>query len=174
MLTLMHGLEYSWVLGSASLGTVTKFPFGSVVEVRFLEGALSLEGSSRKALRPGGEDSEVPFPHSTRSPQLGSEWSWLGNPVKTFRYPSEGLPWFDHLQDHQKDLHLDKVKLWVWILHHRHKRIMNELFVFAFRDFGQFSEINNFSRTAFIDWSDTLLVEKKPRIFSVVAKQQQQ
>ena len=95
MLTLMHGLEYSWVLGSASLGTVTKFPFGSVVEVRFLEGALSLKDSSRKAFSPGGEDLEVPFPHSTRSPQLGSEWSWLGNPAKTFRNPSEPLwRWF--------------------------------------------------------------------------------
>ena len=61
------------------------------MEVRFLEGHLSLEGSSRKALRPGGEDLEIPFPHSTRSPQLGSEWSWLGNPAKTFRNPSEGL-----------------------------------------------------------------------------------
>ena len=60
------------------------------MEVRFLEGHLSLEGSSRKALRPGGEDLEIPCPHSTRSPQLGSEWSWLGNPVKTFRNPSEG------------------------------------------------------------------------------------
>ena len=62
------------------------------MEVRFLEGHLSLEGSSRKALRPGGEDLEIPFPHSTRSPQLGSEWSWLGNPAKTFRNPSEGDP----------------------------------------------------------------------------------
>ena len=61
------------------------------MEVRFLEGHLSLEGSSRKALRPGGKDLEIPFPHSTRSPQLGSEWSWLGNPVKTFRNPSEGM-----------------------------------------------------------------------------------
>ena len=61
------------------------------MEVRFLEGHLSWEGSSRKALRPGGEDLEIPFPHSTRSPQLGSEWSWLGNPAKTFRNPSEGL-----------------------------------------------------------------------------------
>ena len=61
------------------------------MEVRFLEGHLSLEGSSRKALRPGGKDLEIPFPHSTRSPQLGSEWSWLGNPDKTFRNPSEGL-----------------------------------------------------------------------------------
>ena len=60
------------------------------MEVRFLEGHLSLEGSSRKALRPGGKVLEIPFPHSTRSPQLGSEWSWLGNPVKTFRNPSEG------------------------------------------------------------------------------------
>ena len=60
------------------------------MEVRFLEGHLSLEGSSRKALRPEGEDLEIPLPHSTRSPQLGSEWSWLGNPVKTFRNPSEG------------------------------------------------------------------------------------
>ena len=60
------------------------------MEVRFLEGHLSWEGSSRKALRPGGEDLEIPFPHSTRSPQLGSEWSWLGNPAKTFRNPSEG------------------------------------------------------------------------------------
>ena len=60
------------------------------MEVRFLEGHLSLEGSSRKALRPGGKVLEIPFPHSTRSPQLGSEWSWLGNPDKTFRNPSEG------------------------------------------------------------------------------------
>ena len=60
------------------------------MEVRFLEGHLSLEGSSRKALRPGGEDLEIPLPHSTRSPQLGSEWSWLGNPSKTSRNPSEG------------------------------------------------------------------------------------
>ena len=32
------------------------------MEVRFLEGHLSLEGSSRKALRPGGEDLEIPSP----------------------------------------------------------------------------------------------------------------
>ena len=84
---------WSWIFLSLRfcfLRNRVRFPFGSVVEVRFLEGALSLEGSSRKALRPGGEDSEVPFPHSTRSPQLGSEWSWLGNPSKTSRNPSEG------------------------------------------------------------------------------------
>ena len=80
------------------------------MEVRFLEGHLSLEGSSRKALRPGGEDLEIPLPHSTRSPQLGSEWSWLGNPVKTFRNPSEGLYLISKWQ-HEKYLSLRLVEV---------------------------------------------------------------
>ena len=76
------------------------------------------------------------------------------------------LPWFDndHLQDHQKDLHLDKE---------------NCEFEFYTTDIKEFwmnclylplgtsvNLINNFSRTAFIDWSDTLLCgEKASNIF---------
>ena len=64
---------------------MTKFPFGSVVEVRFLEGAFSLEGSSRKALRPGGEDLEIPSP--TR--QGLHNWGLNGPGWETQSRPSE-------------------------------------------------------------------------------------
>ena len=55
------------------------------MEVRFLEGHLSLEGSSRKALRPGGEDLEIPSP--TR--QGLHNWGLNGPGWETQSRPSE-------------------------------------------------------------------------------------
>ena len=76
-----------WCLRFCFLGS---FPEEVLWKLDSLRGTSHWKAAQGKPSDRGGEDLEIPLPHSTRSPQLGSEWSWLGNPVKTFRNPSEG------------------------------------------------------------------------------------
>ena len=88
----IYGLECSGVLGSgvlvsASSGVSLRKCCGSQIPW----GAPLIGRQLKESPQTGGRGFRDTFPHSTRSPQLGSEWSWLGNPVKTFRNSSEGL-----------------------------------------------------------------------------------
>ena len=88
-------LVQSWVLGSASLGSVSNFRKKVLWKLDSLRGTPIL-GRPKESL--GGKDliHEGTFPplDMVSPSQLGSGGSWFGNAPKTLRNPSEGQSLF--------------------------------------------------------------------------------
>ena len=85
-LTLLRGLEYSWVLGSASLGSVSSFPGEVLWKLDSLRGPPIGE-QLEESLQTGGQGFDSTFPPLDKVSTTGVRKFLAGKPSQDLQKP---------------------------------------------------------------------------------------